>query len=597
MNTGKSKRGPLQHRIIYCTLICILLICAIVSVISFYLFRNYLRNGIIMNNSISLSNLSEAVDTEMNEVYRLVRYCQSSNNITNYIQTNPVEDPVKINRIHDLLTEEYQSNIANSYITRVAIIKDTHYLHLCPTTHSTVLNVPSIIENLPYYKTLLQDDTYNFSCGIVDEPFLKGSPKYMIPIVRPIIYKYNSDRIGYVFMEFSPTLITDQLKKYHMESDDILLFLMGDYYYKFENGQLLALTEEEKSMASVVSSYSLSSGVEVKELKAPEGHFTVLLSPVKMKDCYIAQVISPSGIRSERQVFLFLFSFVLICVIGIGIVLNIYLDRLMYKPVNRIRSRLVQTAAGDFSVDPSIEGNHELGEIGKGINDLSSSINSLLENKLEDEKKKKDLEYQMLLNQINPHFLYNTLNSIKMMGQVQGATGIVEMTTSLASLLRSISKSTQLIVPISEELSLVQHYFTIQNYRYGGMIDFQILLDDETIANSHIVKFTLQPLVENAIFHGLEPKGGIGYIHIHLYYRDENTICIDVIDNGVGIPPEKVKDILNENAKASNDFFKEIGIHNVNKRIQYEFGDSYGISVISVQGESTTMRVVLPGED
>lgn len=112
----------------------------------------------------------------------------------------------------------------------------------------------------------------------------------------------------------------------------------------------------------------------------------------------------------------------------------------------------------------------------------------------------------MLQSQINPHFLYNTLNSIKWMATIQGANGISEMTTSLSRLLKSISKGTSLLIDIREELSLLENYFTIQSYRYGGTISMDIQVDEESLYNSEIIKFTLQPLVENAIFTGSSPK-------------------------------------------------------------------------------------------
>ena len=145
----------------------------------------------------------------------------------------------------------------------------------------------------------------------------------------------------------------------------------------------------------------------------------------------------------------------------------------------------------------------------------------------------------MLQSQINPHFIYNTLNSIKWMSTIQGSTGISEMTTALAKLLKSISKGTRLMVPIEEELSLLEDYFTIQSYRYGGTITMDIQVDEDSLLQFQIIKFTLQPLVENAIFHGVEPKGS-GHILIHVFFEKlteegEPSIRIDVTDDGIGM--------------------------------------------------------------
>lgn len=283
---------------------------------------------------------------------------------------------------------------------------------------------------------------------------------------------------------------------------------------------------------------------------------------------------------------------------GIGILLMITLNRMINVPVSRIRAKMLRVADGDFERDPSIEWNHELGEIGRGINDLSENVYLLMNRRLEDEKQKKDLEYKMLQSQINPHFIYNTLNSIKWMATIQGSAGISEMTTALAKLLKSISKGTKLLVPIEEELSLLQDYFTIQSYRYGGTITMEIRVDEDSLLQCQIIKFTLQPLVENAIFHGVEPKGA-GHILIHVFYErltEESppSIRIDVTDDGIGMSPEKAAQILLSNDDSSTDFFREIGVSNVHKRLQYEFGESYGITIESVEGEYTTMSIHLP---
>ena len=123
-----------------------------------------------------------------------------------------------------------------------------------------------------------------------------------------------------------------------------------------------------------------------------------------------------------------------------------------------------------------------------------------------------------------------------------------------------------------------------------------IFIADDSLNDMEISKFTLQPLVENAVFHGIEPKGGAGAITIQIY-RDEQTdndVIIDVTDDGIGITPEKLEALLSEKSDDKSDFFKEIGIYNVNKRLQYEFGDTYGITATSEVGKYTKMSIRLP---
>lgn len=214
--------------------------------------------------------------------------------------------------------------------------------------------------------------------------------------------------------------------------------------------------------------------------------------------------------------------------------------------------------------------------------------------RIEDERQKKDYEYRMLQSQINPHFLYNTLNSIKWMATIQNSPGIAEMTTSLSRLLKDISKGTTNLVSIKHELSLINDYFIIQQYRYGGAITLTIDIEDESLNACQILKFTLQPLVENAIFHGIEPKGTTGTITIRLYRDDAGDIHIDVTDDGVGMEPELAASLLEMETPVASSLFKEIGISNVHKRLQYEFGSKYGLSIVSEQGSFTTISILLP---
>jgi two-component system sensor histidine kinase YesM len=231
----------------------------------------------------------------------------------------------------------------------------------------------------------------------------------------------------------------------------------------------------------------------------------------------------------------------------------------------------------------------------RGINELSGSVQSLIDNRIKIENEKREYEYRMLQSQINPHFLYNTLNSIKWMASIQHATGIPEMTTALSRLLKSIAKDSRQRVPIETELSFLDDYYTIQKYRYGGGITMEVELEEQSLAANEILRFTLQPIVENAIFHGIEPKGGVGTIKIHIA-RQGSDVCIDVTDNGVGMDADTLAGLLDGEEQNRSNFFRDIGISNVHRRLRYEYGEAYGLSFTSEPGVYTTVRVMLPGK-
>lgn len=609
--SGYFRKKSIQRRIVVLTLSCILSMCIIISLASYFIFQNYLRTTLITSTESNLKMLTDSVNDKLNEIYRMARFCQGSGDIAQYIKASPDPSSVMSVSTYDRLYEEYLNNSANSYIPRVVVATGSNYLQACQTLYSTTVNLTEAIPVLPYFNKLLTSDVYDYSQGIIDDPFQRGNPKSVVPIIRPITYQFNSNQGGYLFMEFSADVFTNVPDSYFMEDGSRLFLTMPGHIYLLENKTATELFDTYTVLND--KSADALTGASVLEVETDRGKEICVSFPLIAKGCYLTQTVSNNEISNQRKTFILILTAILIAIIGIGMVLVTQMNKYIHKPLGMIREKISKTSAGDFSRDTSIEWNHELGDIGRGINDLSEAVLNLMETRVKAEKQKRDLEYKMLQSQINPHFLYNTLNSIKMMAQIQGAKGISEMTISLASLLRSISKGTSLLVPISEELSLLKDYFTIQNYRYGGMIQYEASLQPDALGACAILKFTLQPLVENAIFHGLEPKGGVGKISVSvttvleidtsiLYdsIKDkdfsEDDICIEVRDDGVGMSEDKIRRLTLDDEQAENksEFFKEIGTSNVHKRLKYEFGDKYGIFIDSVEGKYTSAKVIIP---
>ena len=598
MRTNNSlKIGKIHRRIMFTTLSSILGMCLVITAASYFFFHKYMQSSLINSTESNLRMLGDSINENIQDVYRMARFCQGSSDIAEYIKASPEPGSVLSVATYDRLFEAYQNNSSSIYMPRVIVATDEHYLQACQASYSTSVDLIGMIKDLPYYDSMVSAADYDFSQGLIADPFLRGkNTKYVIPLIRPISYKFRSNQGGFLFMEISCDMITSKLPSYYMEEGSKLYLGMGEHLYRLESS---SITETDAGYRILQDQSDMSSDVtNVYRVDTPEGKRTVIVYPLLMNGCFLAQTVSSK--ETDRQVGLFwlIMLAILIGLVGIGLIMVKMMNDMIHKPLSRIRVKIGRISEGDFSRDETIESDHEIGEIGKGINDLSESVSKLLDSRVENEKQKRDLEYKMLQSQINPHFLYNTLNSIKMMSLAQGATGITEMTTSLASLLRSISKGTSLLVPISEELSLVKNYFTIQNLRYGGMIRLNVNVDDDRIMNAQILKFTLQPIVENAIFHGLEPKGGTGSINIHAYYvphgDDPADICIDVTDDGVGIPEEQCLTLLNDReGENRSEFFKEIGISNVHKRLKYEFGEQYGLFIESELGKYTRIKVLI----
>lgn len=564
--TAKTNKGSIQFRIVATTVSALFVMCLLVALVSYTVFNRYLTKSLIKSSEASLMILSDSINTDISSIYHLSRFCQTNSAVSTYIKESPNPDSVTSVSTYDRLYEEYVNNPASSYIPRLAIITNDHFLQIVNAMYSADRNLAKEIPCLPFYKELLDSKDYNFSTGFIKDPFYRnGIP--VLPIIRPITHRFNDVLGGYLFMEINENLFTEAFSKFSVSlmEDSMLYLTVGNHFYIYN----------ENTLSEIAS--------------LPEN---IVTAPLDFPDCYISQSISSSELNEELKLFVVVMAGVIAGIITIGITMVIMLNSMISKPVTKLQAKMNKVSTGDFKRDPSIEWDHELGDIGRGINDLGDSINELMETRLLDEKQKRDLEYQVLLNQINPHFLYNTLNSIKWMATVQGADGISEMTTALAKLLKSIAKGTASIVSIEEELSLLKDYFTIQSYRYGGTISLNIDLCDDEITKYGIIKFTLQPIVENAIFHGIEPKGH-GNIDVSVKY-EKSGIVILVHDDGIGMSPEMVETLLTHDSHEKNDFFKELGIKNVHNRLQYEFGEEYGLQIESREGEYTNMYIHIP---
>ncbi len=527
----------MKNRIIRFTITVLIIVCATISLVSYLIFHNYLEQSLIHSSEASLRLVSDSIDGNLANVYRLVRFCRSNSTIADYIDSNPDPGSVKSVATYDRIVEEYGNNSSSTYILRLAVVTGEHFLQIVSPTYSSTDNLSQKLPGLDFFHTLLDASDYDFSIGFIKDPFYRnGIP--ILPIVRPITYRFNSATGGCLFMELSPTLFTDAFSRYRIEEDSHIYLNLPGHCYRFENDWLSEV--KDFTIHETLTGTALMSDTSVYKVTDCDGINTILVSiPIDMPGCSISRSISLTEMRSKQ---LFMWVAILTVVIAITAASLLFMKR-----------------------------------------------------RLESEKEKNDLEYKMLQSQINPHFIYNTLNSIKWMATVQGSEGIAEMTTALAKLLKSLSKGSSLKVPISEELSLLRDYCTIQSYRYGGTISIDIRVDEPSIEKYSIVKFTLQPLVENAIFHGIEPKGS-GHIDVHLYYEND-LIRIDVTDDGVGMTKEKAESILKNNEEHKSDFFRELGVYNVNRRLLFEYGEHAGITIESAKGKGTTMTVRIPLRD
>lgn len=566
-----------------------------VSIISFYIYGIFLQNSLIQSAEFNLQLVSGSLTQNLNNINTLVNWCCSDDDMVSYL-SNRNSSPSDAIAEYKSLLAEYQNNRTGDYIERL-IITDVDFSKLlqvgkaagdyCPVT---IYNVGNLFSK--------NGDTIHAWQDIEQDSFRtqNSTDSSIISISRPIYYSSKNEIIGYLYLSVSTAMITDRLKDYSLDAGSNLYLTLGSNHYRIKNASFIKDSFHDIHSISSNSQKMLSSNIKLYSFKDADGMAKKLVqSKIGSTGMILSNSIPNRYLDQQREFFSGIVILICLCIIVLGALITVFLNRTITVPVSIIQKRLNVIAKGDFSQDTDIEWNNELGDIGRGINYLSKNVISLMDKRIADEKNKQDLEYQLLQSQISPHFLYNTLNSIKWMATIQNATGIAEMTTALSRLLKSIAKGTKKIIPLRSEIELMDNYFLIQKYRFGGSITLVKEIAADVMDNA-ILKFTLQPLVENAIIHGIVPNGGIGTIQIKACHTENQNVKISVIDNGVGMKQDDIDQTFQEKENSQSDFFKNVGLTNINKRIQYEFGKNYGLSITSELGVYTEITILLPDQ-
>lgn len=265
------------------------------------------------------------------------------------------------------------------------------------------------------------------------------------------------------------------------------------------------------------------------------------------------------------------------------------LSKLITRPIYALTKAAEKIQDGDFSISCPADTKDEVGVLSMAFNTMTGKIAGLLVQVKTEQKRKREYELALIQAQIKPHFLYNTLDLIYVFCECNMASKGAKLTKSLADYYRTSLSSGKEIITIRDEIKNIENYLFIQRERYCDLIDFQVHCDPK-IEDYSILKMTLQPLVENAIYHGLKEKGIKGTIRI--WGRLEETAAVIVVeDDGVGMTDERIRQVV---AKDEPEHKRHFGLRSVDKRIKLYFGESYGIHIDSVVNMGTKVMVYIP---
>lgn len=401
--------------------------------------------------------------------------------------------------------------------------------------------------------------------GLVESVIDKGEIKlaYMYPLDR--------EDHSYLYMELNPRLFVEFLKPYEKQV-----------------GVVIAdRTEKAWSWCS-----SVESGETYKSSEGGEGSLSGSLT---FEPFGIVMGVMPGNewYSQDMNQIVSAFLVTLILVLCIGVTVSRLISTQITKPLGQLAEYISRMSdEEELTTDKSIEkGEDEIADIGKAFNMLVRHINALMKEQKKMYEQKQRLEMNALQAQINPHFLYNTLDSVRWMAVFQKADSIASTVMSLENLLRNMAKGVGDKITLREELSLAEDYVNLQQVRYMEIFDYVCDVPEEYM-ECKIVKMSLQPIIENAILHGIEPTGTYGEIKLTVC-ESEGDLYIAIEDNGIGIDQkdfEKVVAAKNKNAMSG------IGIINVDERLRMTYGEGYGLIFEGEKGRFARVTVHIPKE-
>ncbi|WP_304941962.1 sensor histidine kinase [Vallitalea guaymasensis] len=415
--------------------------------------------------------------------------------------------------------------------------------------------------------------------------------KYYFTLARRIIDFNTLDDYGYLMINMEEVIL-EQAYKSLIDDENVELFICD------KNGVIISHPDKSKIGTTirykryaneVLTSKDNNSYVQYKD-KIDK---VAIYSTIDSNGWKIIKTISTGYLYEEInniQKYFLLGGFLY----GIVIILFMIFFSIRYtEPMMKMKKVINKVEQGDLTVRTEVHSNDEIGQLGDSLNNMISEMEVLIDKLVKEEQAKKEVELEALHAQINPHFLYNTLNTIKWMAKIQGNKSVSRAITALIKLLRISTNLGRDMITLEEEIDYVKNYIVIQKLRFNEAINLTYNIDSDCLGLT-VPKLFLQPIVENSIIYGIGDENNELNIEIKAFTRGEDLI-IEITDDGPGIEDEILEKIFK--SQTDRNKFSKVGLNNVNQRIKLYCGSDYGLQIETKVGAGTLVRVRLNVKD
>lgn len=487
--------------------------------------------------------------------------------------------------------------LLNVYISRLRapnILKNVKSYYIYLVSQQCVITTDST-----YYEDI-DADGIDFYSKLAENGFISGwysvNPIYsgkaeddesMISYLQPL-YSESGEMYAVISLNVDSEMLSDFFD-YPVADAGAATYIFRSNADRISRGGNTEAEFSEEEYAFLASCAKLSSPPQTARLGKDK--YRIVTASSNYSGWETVTVIPDSGItaglRSDRNLS------ILAILIGFAVVIfiSIVFSRSIQRPIRKLMHGMDEVKKGNFKVkirDNRLDDYHVLFE---DFNSMTEQLDSLVNNLSTEQMLNKEAKIKLLQEQINPHFLYNTLDSIYSIAKLQNVPDIPEMVLALSRFFRESLSEGKDIVPLSDAITLVESYLTVQNIRFKGRVKFSVDAE-ESLLSCLVPKLILQPFVENAVYHGIEKKKGGGQLVVSALSLS-GEMMLRVTDDGIGMPAEKLDQI--RAALAGDDSLKgNFAMRNLNTQIKLLFGSRYGISVDSIQGVGTSVVIRLP---
>ena len=411
-----------------------------------------------------------------------------------------------------------------------------------------------------------------------------------IPVISFVI-KYNpllidKQRLHYLIIDIDATIFDNLIQSDQVKYDKFVL-LNG------ENRMIRGEGFSEDELQKIISETNKMSS---KSVYFEEDDYLLWFAIQSLADGWklVVEKSTENIMKPLQSIFYFFALSIILSILLILITLTPIITNIT-RPISRLIQMMKTVSTGNLNAEVTIHSRDELELLGIGFNHMISELRIYIQRTIDDERTKQYLQTELLLAQINPHFIYNTLNSIVYLAENQGNTDVVKVTQSFMRILQDnlMSDGEKQMVTVEKEMEYVKHYLVIQRYRYPGRIQIEWDIDDQ-LMQLMVPRMIIQPLVENAIFHGLISSENEGFIQIKMM-KNEMFLFIIVQDHGIGMDSQLIDQIMiGGNIKSSGRNTKSIGLTNIRDRLNLYYGNAGQLSIQSVANEGTRVSIQLP---